>query len=233
MNNTTFLGFLGGWRAGRAAWLWVFLAALDILVGSARAVGLPLISSVTVDYSHNTLTVNGMNFGTAPAVTVNSLAFQAQSSGSSQIVANFPSANPASSFSPGTYFLTLTFKNQLPSIFTVDIGANGPQGSIGPQGPAGPSGSIGAMGPAGPAGAQGVAGPMGPPGPAGSAGAVGATGATGPQGVAGPQGPAGAPGNDGSGVPRCREPNIYLVVAGSVGGGRKLHTFGGLKLHTR
>jgi hypothetical protein len=48
--------------------------------------------------------------------------------------------------------------NQLPSLFTVDIGAVGPQG---PQGAAGQAGATGAQGPQGPAGTQGPAGPTG------------------------------------------------------------------------
>jgi hypothetical protein len=102
----------------------------------------PVISA-TVDYTHNTLTISGQNFGSNPTVTLDALSFPTQSSASSQIVANFPSGKAPSSFVPGTYFLTVTFKNQLPTIFGVDIGANG------------------AVGPAGPAGAPGVAGSPG------------------------------------------------------------------------
>ena len=47
-------------------------AALSVILGSllltavgapAQAAGLPVIISTTVDYTHNTLTVNGQNFG--------------------------------------------------------------------------------------------------------------------------------------------------------------------------
>lgn len=192
------------------------LALFGVLSSPAQAVGLPLVISATVDYTHATLTIIGQNFGSSPTVTLDAMIFPMQSASSSQIVANFPANNPPSSFAPGTYFLTLQYRNQLPSIFTADIGANGAQGPPGVQGPAG---AIGATGPAGPAGPQGVAGPMGPvgatglAGPSGATGAqgvagpVGATGATGPQGPAGPQGPSGG------GLVCATAPNIYLVTS--------------------
>jgi hypothetical protein len=163
-------------------------ALLGLLSSGSQAAGLPLVISATVDYTHNTLTISGQNFGSNPSVTLDSLAFTTQSSASSQIVANFPSGKAPSSFTPGTYFLTVTFKNQLPTIFGVDIGANGATGPTGAQGPAGPPGVNGAPGPAGPSGPAGPFGPIGPPGPTGAIGPVGAPGAAGPQGPIGPQG---------------------------------------------
>jgi hypothetical protein len=108
-----------------------------VILGSAatrvEAAGLPVVISATVDYRHNTLTISGQNFGSYPSVPLDSLAFTAQSpSSGTQIVANFPSGKASSSFTPGTYFLMVTFKNQLPTIFGVDIGANG---AVGPAGP--------------------------------------------------------------------------------------------------
>ncbi len=72
----------------------------------AQAAGLPLITSATVDYTHSTLTITGQNFGSSPAVTLDNLSFTTVSavSNQNQIVANFPSGQPASSFTPGTYF---------------------------------------------------------------------------------------------------------------------------------
>jgi Protein of unknown function (DUF1566)/Collagen triple helix repeat (20 copies) len=202
------------------------LGLLGLLSSPARAAGLPLIVSATVDYTQGTLTVSGQNFGSSPLVMLNSMTFPTLSSGSSQIVASFPSGNLPSSFTPGTYFLTLQFKNQLPSIFTVDVGANGAPGPAGAQGPAGAPGASGAPGPAGPAGPQGGLGPMGPPGamgatgsagpqgPSGMNGANGADGAAGPVGPAGPQGPQGPAGSSGTGgAPACTAPNIYLVIS--------------------
>jgi Collagen triple helix repeat (20 copies) len=162
------------------------ITLLELLSSVAQASGLPLVISATVDYTHNTLTISGQNFGSNPAVTLDSLAFTTQPSSSTQIVANFPSGNLPSSFTPGTYFLTLQFRNQLPAIFAVDIGANG---AVGPAGPAGPTGAVGITGPAGPIGPAGAQGPIGPFGIAGPAGVIGSTGATGPAGPQGPTGP--------------------------------------------
>src|ERR1700760_4986081 len=187
-----------------------FIAALIALVGfdslPAHALGLPVVISATVDYTHNTLTISGQNFGSSPSVTLDALSFPAQSSSSNQVVASFPSGRVPSSFTPGTYFLTVTFKNQLPTIFGVDIGANGPAGAAGPPGavgspgatgPAGPAGLVGPMGPPGATGATGAAGMQGLPGVAGPAGPQGLQG---PSGATGPQGPPGANGSAGGGL---------------------------------
>ncbi len=176
------------WRI-RGAFVGIWLVSIWAFVGSpAQAAGLPLVISATVDYAHGTLTVSGQNFGINPTVMLDSLAFPVQSPGSGQIVAGFSVNRAPSTFVPGTYFLTLQFKNQLPAIFAVDIGASGATGPTGPQGVAGPTGVAGAPGPAGPAGPQGMSGPMGVPGPGGAPGPIGLTGAVGPQGPAGPQG---------------------------------------------
>ena len=173
-------------RRIRGVFVGIWLVSMVAFVGlPAQAAGLPLVISATVDYAHGTLTVSGQNFGTNPTVMLDSLAFPVQSPGSGQIVAGFPVNRAPSTFVPGTYFLTLQFKNQLPAIFAVDIGANGATGPAGPQGVAGPTGAAGAPGPAGP---QGTSGPMGVPGPGGAPGPIGLTGAVGPQGPTGPQG---------------------------------------------
>jgi hypothetical protein len=186
------------------------IGSLGLVALPAQAVGLPLVISATVNYSQKTLTISGQNFGSSPHVTLDSLSFPAMSSTSTQIVADFPSGTPPSGFTPGTYFLTVTFKNQLPTVFAVDIGANGAAGATGAQGPAGPPGAAGSMGPAGPAGPAGGAGPMGPPGsqgvqgsvgPMGTQGAPGPRGAQGSQGPQGPQGATGATGAQGNGLP--------------------------------
>jgi Protein of unknown function (DUF1566)/Collagen triple helix repeat (20 copies) len=177
---------------------------LEIFSPSTQAGGLPLVISATVDYSHNTLTISGQNFGTVSAVTLDSLAFTATSSTPNQIVANFPSGKAPSSFIPGTYFLTVTFRNQLPTIFAVDIGGNGTQG------PAGPAGAPGA---------PGVAGSFGPVGATGATGPAGATGAQGLQGIAGPPGPqgaVGANGTNGAGVPSCATSDSLVPYQGTL-----------------
>jgi len=79
--------------------------------------------------------------------------------------------------------------------YSLNPGAQGPQGESGPIGAAGPQGELGQAGPQGeqgPAGPQGEQGPTGPQGDQGSQGLQGDQGDTGPQGPAGPIG-----GNDG------------------------------------
>jgi Protein of unknown function (DUF1566)/Collagen triple helix repeat (20 copies) len=202
----------------------LFLSALlGLLSSGSQAGGLPLVISATVDYTHNAVTISGQNFGSNPTVTLDSMAFPAQSpSSSSQIVANFPNGKTPSSFVPGTYFLTLQFRNQLPAIFAVDIGANGAPGPAGPPGAPGSAGVAGAPGPAGPAGPQGIPGPMGPVGASGLTGTAGAQGLQGVAGPAGPQGMQGAAGPTGAtgpqgpagvgGLPSCTAPATYLVL---------------------
>jgi hypothetical protein len=63
-------------------------ALLGLFSFGVRAAGLPLVISATVDYSHNTLTINGQNFGSAPAVNLDALAFATLCSGSGQIVSS-------------------------------------------------------------------------------------------------------------------------------------------------
>jgi hypothetical protein len=187
-------------RIPKVARSWLFggvFATLCAVTSPVEAAGLPLVQSAIVNYTNNTLTISGQNFGSTPSVTLDSMTFPTASSSSSQVVADFPNSTPPSSFTPGTYFLTVTFKNQLPTVFAVDIGANGPQGSAGAQGPAGSQGVTGATGPAGPAGGSGPMGPPGMAGPAGPAGATGSQGNTGPQGPQGPQGAQGATGPQG------------------------------------
>jgi hypothetical protein len=176
--------------ASWCATLMVFMLSLS----PVQAAGLPLIVSATVNYTSGTLTINGQNFGSSASVTLDSMSFPTVSSSSSQVVASFPNSAPPSTFVPGSYFLTVQFKNQLPTIFAVDIGANGAAGATGPAGPVGPAGVQGPMGPPGVAGSVGPAGPVGATGPTGTPGAQGLPGTTGSQGSVGPQGPAGPAG---------------------------------------
>lgn len=203
-----------------SGWGIVWSALLVITLShSAHAAGLPVVISATVDYRQNTLTITGQNFGNSPLVTLDATKFATQSTKSNQIVADFPTGSPPSSFAPGTYFLTLQFRNQLPAIFAVDIGANGPAGPAGASGPAGPTGATGTTGPAGPTGPAGGPGPMGPPGIAGPAGANGASGPQGlqgPAGAAGPQGAAGSNGTNGTGAPVCAASDSVVSYQGAL-----------------
>jgi hypothetical protein len=47
---------------------------------SVQAAGLPVVISATVNYSQNTLTINGENFGSSPTVTLASMTFPTMSS---------------------------------------------------------------------------------------------------------------------------------------------------------
>jgi Protein of unknown function (DUF1566)/Collagen triple helix repeat (20 copies) len=187
------------------------VATVGLMSGPAHAAGLPVVISTTVDSAHNMLTINGQNFGNNPVITLGSLRFTTAAGWSStRIVGNFPTSNPASSFTPGTYFMTVQFSNQLPSIYTVDIGA---QGAAGPQGPIGPQGAKGDPGPAGPKGADGAIGPAGQNGTAGAQGPKGDTGPQGLQGLQGPKGDKGDPGSGGGGLVCTTAPNVYLATA--------------------
>ena len=201
--------------------LWAFCLVAGFSYPAHAAV-VPLILSTTVDSTLNTLTINGQNFGSSPVITVGSIPFTTVTSSSTKIAVSFPATNPATSFLPGTYFLAVQFANQLPSIYTVTLGATGPQGPAGPQGPNGQAGAAGPIGPAGFPGAMGLPGAIGPqgmpgaqgtqgpkgdtgatgsmggPGPVGPAGAIGPVGPIGPQGVAGPQGAQGLKGETGA-----------------------------------
>ena len=201
-----------------------FTVAAIVLIASfigamgnpVHAEGLPVVNGVTVNYAHQTLTIQGQHFGSAPVVTLNDLKLPTLSAASNQIVAGFPAGNPPLSFAPGSYLLLVTYKNQLPSIFTVSIGASGPAGQPGPKGDTGPVGPQGVPGISGAQGPQGLPGPRGNTGPGGANGATGATGAIGPMGPSGPPGPKGDrgdPGPPGSGGIACTTPNIYLVIS--------------------
>jgi hypothetical protein len=45
------------------------LTLLGVIPLTAQAAGLPLVISATIDYTHNTLTITGQNFGGVPVVT--------------------------------------------------------------------------------------------------------------------------------------------------------------------
>src|ERR1700680_457272 len=184
--------------AGLSAWSMLTLCSVMLgLTTLVSAQGFPIVNSSVVNYGNNTLTVAGTNFGPAPTVNLAGVVFGVQSSSPTQIVATFPAASPASSFNPGTYFLTVSFSNHTLTIFEVTLGAIGPQGLPGPIGAKGTVGPAGPTGLTGPAGTPGVPGAVGPIGPIGATGPPGAPGAAGPAGAAGGAGIAGVPGPQG------------------------------------
>src|ERR1035437_5560258 len=93
----------------RAAGLLVFamLAPARLAIGQANS---PQTNSAIVDYVNKTLTLSGVNYGLTPVVTLGRVALVVQSSSSTQLVTTFPSALPLSSFTPGTYSVTVSFK---------------------------------------------------------------------------------------------------------------------------
>jgi hypothetical protein len=136
------------------------LVLLSLLPHAATSVhaqsGSPMITSAVVDYGNRTLTINGTNFGASPAIKLGNVTLAVQAATATRIVAAFPATSPPADFTPGTYFLSVTFGNNRVAVFTVALGAVGPAGPSGLQGPAG------ATGPQGPAGPQGPPGPGGP-----------------------------------------------------------------------
>jgi hypothetical protein len=159
----------------RGLCVWVFAAGIcGAAFGQVSPPGLPkpVIQKASANFTTNQLTINGANFGTAPAVVLQTTPLAVVTSSSTQIVAILRAGTM-----PGSYLLEVTSGTHMAS-FDVTIGAAGPQG---PQGLVGPQGPAGATGPQGPQGLTGAAGP------------AGATGATGATGAIGPQGPKGDP----------------------------------------
>jgi hypothetical protein len=124
------------------------------------------IDAATVSGDGSTLFVDGVNFGSAPLVTLGGTPLggvQVDSTGR-HLVALMPS------LAPGTYRLVVLDKHpQFAGAMDLTVGATGPAGPEGPQGPEGPEGPIGPIGPQGPQGEQGPQGPAGVAGTGGSA----------------------------------------------------------------
>jgi hypothetical protein len=138
----------------------VMLAPL--FASAATTPNVPVVNSVTVDYSSNVVTVNGSGFlpaTTAPTVSFNTTKLMLVSDTNTQIVAYLPGGIAA-----GTFSLAVT--NSANNTFTFDV----TYGAVGPQGPVGPAGAPGAQGPSGPSG------PAGPTGPQGQSGILSSTG---------------------------------------------------------
>jgi hypothetical protein len=148
---------------------------IPMVMNSAQAAGLPIITHTEADYNQMLLTVYGMNFGTSqPTVKLGETSLFVQTWGQQQIVAQLPVGVVS-----GSYLLTVTVPTRLIPLIaalSITLGADGEPGPAGPTGPPGPQGIQGASGPVGSSGATGATGPIGP------------QGAVGP---AGPQGPAG------------------------------------------
>ena len=180
--------------ASRLLAIAVFVVAATSLTeaqpGGQRSDQQLVILSAISDRTSETLTIRGLNFGTAtPHVFAEQNAMAVLSATATEIVVVLPATVP-----DGTYLLTVMrgkgAVDRDSFHFTTQSAA---------QSLAGPAGADGAMGPQGPAGAPGPAGPAGPAGavgPQGPAGVMGPMGPIGPMGPAGPQGPAGTGGLD-------------------------------------
>jgi hypothetical protein len=71
----------------------------------------PILDSAQVNYVAGALTLVGSGFGSSPKITLGTTALTVASSNATQIVANFPTGSPPSSFNPGNYLLTVSFTN--------------------------------------------------------------------------------------------------------------------------
>ena len=179
--------------------LTVWLLTISMFVfaaASAYAAATPTISSASINYSTNQITIKGSGFPTSkPSVVFNGTTLTVVGTPTStSITATLPTG-----VAQGTYTLTVSTS----AVFDVTYGAVGPQG---------PQGATGATGPAGPRGAIGLTGATGATGPAGPQGAIGLTGATGATGATGLQGPAGPQGATGPTGPMPQYANVIVVA---------------------
>ena len=168
--------------------VWLLTISMFVLAAaSAHAAATPTITSASINYSTNQITIKGSAFPTSkPSVVFN---------GTTLTVVGTPTATSITATLPtgvaqGTYTLTVSTS----AVFDVTYGAvgpQGPQGATGATGPQGPTGLTGATGATGPQGPQGAKGATGPQGPTGLTGATGPAGPAGPTGATGPQGPTG------------------------------------------
>jgi hypothetical protein len=139
------------------------ITLMTLAVMPAFAATVPVIYSTVLNISNNQLTISGANFsptGLAPKVEFSNTVPALVSFTNRVVVAQL-----ASSFAPGAYYLVVTNSGSQSVMFSVEIGASGPQGPVGPRGPAGPTGPQGPIGATGPQGLTGPQGPMGTPGP--------------------------------------------------------------------
>jgi hypothetical protein len=112
-----------------------------VLFGVAAPSVDPLtVTSTTIDYSTNQITINGSVFST-PTVTFNTIQLVLKTNNATQIVATLPVG-----IIPGTYKLQVKVSNRSSVEFAVAYGAGGPQGPIGETGATGPAGPTGPPG---------------------------------------------------------------------------------------
>ncbi|MGD0885739.1 MAG: hypothetical protein ABSA46_12890 [Thermodesulfovibrionales bacterium] len=161
--------------------VWLLIISMFVLAAaSAYAASTPTISSASINYSTNQITIKGSAFPTSkPSVVFN---------GTTLTVVGTPTATSITATLPsgvaqGTYTLTVSTSAAFDVTYGA-VGPQGPQGATGATGPAGPQGIQGPAGPQGPIGLTGQQGPQGLQGPIGATGATGSVGPIGPPGVA-------------------------------------------------
>ena len=151
-------------RAYRIAVVCLAIMVMVASTASAQKGGTPVI--ISASQSGTTLTIEGVNFGSAPVVSLGGviLGGVVVNSVGTMITA------PAPAMAPGSYLLFVQSGNNKSDAFEMTFGAQGPAGATGA------TGATGAQGPAGLNGAAGATGATGPAGPAGPAGADGISG---------------------------------------------------------
>jgi hypothetical protein len=164
----------------------VLIAFVGIASGGQAPQVPATIQEVFIDFTNQSITIEGNGFNTTGPVQVNlglvgnisSLCNANLVSNPQSIVCNF---SPGGLPPDGDYLLSVTTGtgNQTRSdTYDLSIGTIGPTGPQGPQGATGPTGATGPAGPQGPAGATGAQGPQGPIGPQGPAGSANIAGTT-------------------------------------------------------
>jgi hypothetical protein len=98
------------------------------VLGAASAWG-QTITSATVNYSNNTLTIVGLAFGPTAQVTLGQgrtplTVLRVNLAPPQTVIAAFPQTAPASSFAPGSYLLTVVFPGLSTAAFEVALGAS-------------------------------------------------------------------------------------------------------------
>jgi len=176
----------GGLSRSSRKRLAVLLFALMLFAVTAWSATTPVVLSAVINNSTKQITITGASFspaGTAPTVALDNTTLSVVSFTNQSAVANMLAGLKA-----GSYRLSLTNSSSETAIFTVTIGAVGPQGPTGPTGPPGPTGPQGSPGATGPQGPTGATGPQGPQGNAGTNGNTVWNGTTPPPGTTGVNG---------------------------------------------
>src|SRR5712691_8676176 len=137
-----------------AALIFCLLCAQSTVLAQQKQL---VINSAAVDPVSGLVLVTGQQFGTMPAVTIDSMPVRVLSGSQEVLVVELPASLLAQ---PGTYLLTVERSQGAKgsASFVLAVGAIGPQGNPGPQGEPGPQGVPGKDGKDGVNGQDGVNG---------------------------------------------------------------------------